>query len=150
MSRRPVAQDAQTDETTADIASGPVAQPQEQKHFSKRGPRANEEIGAGNIVFKRGGHGRLHPKSWPFEHPDMRAAVTEAERLHELSGDTFEVYARVATVGQCDAAGGMPVEAGEPVMVCVNAHDLCYGGAGGPCDYCEPRTDVQQTKGGDA
>ncbi|MFO0449487.1 MAG: hypothetical protein ACK52I_12650 [Pseudomonadota bacterium] len=20
---------------------------------------------------------------------------------------------------------------------CVNAHDRCYGGAGGPCDYCE-------------
>ena len=20
---------------------------------------------------------------------------------------------------------------------CVNAHDLCYGGAGGPCEYCE-------------
>ena len=24
---------------------------------------------------------------------------------------------------------------GEPK--CVNAHDRCYGGAGGPCDYCE-------------
>jgi hypothetical protein len=21
--------------------------------------------------------------------------------------------------------------------VCVNAHDRCYGGAGGPCPYCE-------------
>lgn len=20
---------------------------------------------------------------------------------------------------------------------CVNAHDRCYGGAGGPCEYCE-------------
>lgn len=25
--------------------------------------------------------------------------------------------------------------AGEPR--CVNAHDRCYGGAGGPCPYCE-------------
>lgn len=24
--------------------------------------------------------------------------------------------------------------------VCVNAHDRCYGGAGGPCPYCEPRS----------
>jgi hypothetical protein len=23
-------------------------------------------------------------------------------------------------------------------LVCVNAHDRCYGGAGGPCPYCEP------------
>jgi hypothetical protein len=22
---------------------------------------------------------------------------------------------------------------------CVNAHDRCYGGAGGPCPYCEPK-----------
>lgn len=22
-------------------------------------------------------------------------------------------------------------------LVCVNAHDRCYGGAGGPCPYCE-------------
>lgn len=105
MSRRPVAQDAQSIEAAADIAGGTP-----KTHFQKRGPRANEEIGAGNIVFKRGGHGRLHPKSWPFEHPDMRAAVAEAERLHGISGETFEVYARVATVGGCDAAGGMPVE----------------------------------------
>ena len=21
--------------------------------------------------------------------------------------------------------------------VCINAHDRCYGGAGGPCPYCE-------------
>lgn len=117
MSRRSVAQDAQTDEAAADISSERHAQPQEQKHFSKRGPRANEEIGAGNIVFKRGGHGRIHPKSWPFEHPDMRAAVAEAERLHGISGDTFEVYARVATVGPCDPAGGMPVETVWPTVL---------------------------------
>jgi hypothetical protein len=24
-------------------------------------------------------------------------------------------------------------------LVCVNAHDRCYGGAGGPCPYCERR-----------
>jgi len=23
-------------------------------------------------------------------------------------------------------------------LVCVNAHDRCYGGAGGPCPWCEP------------
>lgn len=23
--------------------------------------------------------------------------------------------------------------------VCVNAHDRCFGGAGGPCPYCEPK-----------
>lgn len=22
---------------------------------------------------------------------------------------------------------------------CVNAHDRCYGGAGGPCPMCEPK-----------
>jgi hypothetical protein len=25
----------------------------------------------------------------------------------------------------------------QPEPVCVNAHDRCYGGAGGPCPYCE-------------
>lgn len=24
--------------------------------------------------------------------------------------------------------------------VCVGAHDRCYGGAAGPCPYCEPAT----------
>lgn len=28
---------------------------------------------------------------------------------------------------------GIPVR-----MKCVNAHDRCYDGSGGPCDYCEP------------
>jgi hypothetical protein len=32
-------------------------------------------------------------------------------------------------------AAGWAVVPVEPV--CVNAHDRCYGGAGGPCPYCE-------------
>lgn len=27
----------------------------------------------------------------------------------------------------------------EAEVRCVNAHDRCYGGAGGPCPYCEPK-----------
>ena len=26
---------------------------------------------------------------------------------------------------------------GRTTRKCVNAHDRCYGGDGGPCDYCE-------------
>ena len=26
---------------------------------------------------------------------------------------------------------------GRATRKCVNAHDRCYGGDGGPCDYCE-------------
>lgn len=34
---------------------------------------------------------------------------------------------------------------------CVNAHDRCYGGAGGPCPYCEQiLVGVDVSEGGDA
>jgi len=29
------------------------------------------------------------------------------------------------------------LEVKQPEPICVNAHDRCYGGAGGPCPYCE-------------
>lgn len=33
---------------------------------------------------------------------------------------------------------------------CVNAHDRCYGGAGGPCPYCERPLVAPQQDGGEA
>lgn len=79
-------------------------------------PRANETIGGGNLVFRRGNHGRIHPNQWPYEHGTMAGAVGEAERLADLTGDTFEVWARVETAAPIaalavDVAGGMPVDA---------------------------------------
>lgn len=33
-------------------------------------------------------------------------------------------------------------------LVCVNAHDRCYGGAGGDCPYCETRVTPKEKRDG--
>lgn len=35
----------------------------------------------------------------------------------------------------------------ELLMKCVNAHERCHGGAGGPCPYCEPITPLRTVDG---
>ncbi len=60
-------------------------------------PRANEQLGGGHFVFRRGKHGRIHPNPWPFEHSSDEAAITEAGRLAAATGGTFEVYSRIST-----------------------------------------------------
>jgi hypothetical protein len=44
-------------------------------------------------------------------------------------------YLRVPVCPFEDARAALGVKQPEPV--CVNAHDRCYGGAGGPCPLCE-------------
>jgi len=66
--------------------------------------REGERIGAGHFVFKRADHGRVLPRRIPFEHGSVSAARREAERLAKFGG-TFEVYERVAVIGD-GAEGG--------------------------------------------
>lgn len=40
-----------------------------------------------------------------------------------------------------------PMHDDDDDVVCVNAHDRCYGGAGGPCPYCERTRDEPATSG---
>lgn len=41
-------------------------------------------------------------------------------------------------IGYADAAAEEIIEDLEDDdVLCVNAHDRCYGGSGGPCPYCE-------------
>ena len=35
----------------------------------------------------------------------------------------------------------------EPMTRCVNAHDCCYGGAGAPCQWCEPVIPLRDESG---
>ena len=72
-------------------------------------------------------------------------AKDEAELTHQISiiiqksmtaglyGPNYSGVAK-ATIAAIREAGWavVPVE-----PICVNAHDRCYGGAGGPCPYCE-------------
>lgn len=89
-------------------------------HKSKKHPRParqNEVLGGGHFVFRRHADGRIHPRRDPYEYGTRADAVTEMNRLAELTGDTFEVYSRSATL---------------PVVVdfdaaCLDALDELYG-----------------------
>ncbi|WP_242221592.1 hypothetical protein [Shinella zoogloeoides] len=60
------------------------------------GPRANEEIGGGHFVFKRGRTtGRIKTGHIPFEHATYESAINEAARLSVEVGGKFEVLSRV-------------------------------------------------------
>jgi hypothetical protein len=66
------------------------------------GPRANEEIGGGHFVFKRGrttGRIKTAPHRFaggiPFEHATLEDALDEAARLSVEVGGKFEVFSRV-------------------------------------------------------
>lgn len=59
----------------------------------KRNARPGEQIGGGFIVVKRGrGSGRVRMSQWPFEHPSMELAQSEAKRMSaKWPGRTFIV-----------------------------------------------------------
>jgi hypothetical protein len=90
--------------TNAAGSAEPFARPD---HKSKRHPRPrhNEVVGGGHFVFRRGRTtgriktGAIMSGRMPFEHPTWESAVTEATRLHGLTGRTFEVFSRSASVG---------------------------------------------------
>lgn len=69
-------------------------------------PRRNEKVGGGHFVFRRGGHGRITPSGYAFEHPNLGSANDEAYRLAALTGGTFEVYQcqNVVTADEARAA----------------------------------------------
>lgn len=62
--------------------------------------RADETIGGGFIVFRRGsGTKRIRPSYWPFEHADEGSAMAQAKTLAELNpGQTFEVFGSLGSV----------------------------------------------------
>lgn len=96
----------------AACSAEPFARPDHKaKKHSRPSPRRNEKIGGGHFVFRRGREGRVHPNQWPFEHPTDDSAIAEAGRLAKMTGDTFEVYSRVAV-----AHGGLAVEMGAAEM----------------------------------
>jgi hypothetical protein len=91
--------------TAAAAASAePFAKPDHKsKGHSK--PRRNEKVGGGFFVFGRGRRtgriktGAILAGRMPFEHPSEESAITEAERLHGLTGRRFDVFALRVSVG---------------------------------------------------
>ncbi|TXN15907.1 hypothetical protein FV219_01375 [Methylobacterium sp. WL122] len=57
-------------------------------------------IGSGYVVIRRNAASGVLQKTGrrPFEHPTLEVAVEEAERLAEIHGDAFAVFAQVETV----------------------------------------------------
>lgn len=62
--------------------------------------RAEETIGGGFIVFRRGDDtNRIRPAFWPFEHATLEAAHEQAKRLAAANpGKTFDVFKSVASI----------------------------------------------------
>ncbi|QCM10315.1 hypothetical protein CFBP6625_08120 [Agrobacterium tumefaciens] len=70
------------------------------RRFPKK-PRNGEEVGGGHFVFRRGDStGRIRPCMWPFEHPSYDSAMTEAARLFNEHGGTYDI---VSVCGQVAA-----------------------------------------------
>lgn len=69
-------------------------------------------------------------------------------RVQEAAEHVCGLHGFDATEHECPACAIRVQEGWEADVeyVCVNAHDRCYGGAGGPCDYCERR--VQEVDNG--
>ena len=60
--------------------------------------------------------------------------------IAERAADTIRSLAAERDALQAENArlqGARRLRAGRTTRKCVNAHDRCYGGDGGPCDYCE-------------
>lgn len=59
--------------------------------------RHNEQVGGGFFVFRRGTRtgriktGHIKAGNIPFEHPSLKSALAEAERLAELHGGKFDI-----------------------------------------------------------
>ena len=80
----------------------------------------------------------------PYVERDLRAAIRAAGWTVVPVKPTIEMFEAgwnqngggfVAGIWRSMIAAAPGVKHPEPV--CVNAHDRCYGGAGGPCPYCE-------------
>lgn len=83
-------------------AAGSVEPMRKADHKAKshsRPARKSEKLGGGHFVFRRHADGRIHPRQDPFEHGSLEAAETEAARLVEVHGGTFEVFSRTGAVG---------------------------------------------------
>lgn len=75
-----------------------TGKPGRKRRYPRR-PRDGETIGGGHFVFRRGDStGRIRPCEWPFEHSSAQAAETEALRLANEYGGTFDVYSRGMSV----------------------------------------------------
>ena len=55
-----------------------------------------------------------------------------AEAIRSLAAERDALKAENARLRKAPRLG-----TGRTTRKCVNAHDRCYGGDGGPCDYCE-------------
>lgn len=62
-----------------------------------RKARDNEKIGGGFFIFRRGkGTSRIRAPEYPFEHPDMAAALEEMRRLKQQHpNESFELFCRI-------------------------------------------------------
>ena len=70
----------------------------------------------------------------------IRKLIAEAEGIAKRTnrGPLSHFETRIETLRECLAiVEREAAEEDEPEPRCVNAHDRCYGGAGGPCPYCE-------------
>lgn len=82
-------------------AAGSAEPMQRPDHKSKKHsrPRRNEKVGGGHFVFRRGDrNGRVTPSGYPFEHPSVDSALTEADRLQKLHGGRYDVFSTSAIV----------------------------------------------------
>lgn len=82
---------------------------------------------------KRKGNARIHLHPATYQ----RRGVVENFLGYHFNGKTYptlEAAKKAALdMGKAARRKGRP----RPEPKCVNAHDRCYGGAGGPCPYCE-------------
>lgn len=71
---------------------------------------------------------------------EIKRLRTENERLREALEDLLD-DSEVQDFGEWFEdrlkQARTALEGKQMDPVCVNAHDRCYGGAGGPCPYCE-------------
>lgn len=88
---------------------------------------------------------RLETKSWRHDknndfYPEPSGGVfingvfrgNTAAALRSLAAERDALKAENARLRKAPRLG-----TGRTTRKCVNAHDRCYGGDGGPCDYCE-------------
>ena len=74
------------------------------------------------------------------QHDLVRFTLGMKAPEHDLTAATIRSLAAERDALQAENArlqGARRLRAGRTTRKCVNAHDRCYGGDGGPCDYCE-------------
>lgn len=98
---RPTPEDFDDIRTLASSAE-PMLRP-DHKAKKKSRPRRNEKVGGGHFVFRRGErNGRVTPSGYPFEHPNIDSARTEAERLQKQNGGRYDVLSVSSIVDGAD------------------------------------------------